>query len=331
MSELEFARARSGSPSRLKSLTATRTGPLPTPTGEPAGGVKPPIPSPNRIVTVLEFWFAVARSGLPSRLKSLTATEKGPAPTPTGEPAGWVKPPLPPPNNIVTVLETRRATERAGSPARLRSPTDSKTGSVPTPTGEPAGWVKAMPEQGRASQVLSRIVTLLESAFAVARSGLPSRLKSPTATEKGLVPTSTGEPAGVKPPIPSPSKIVTLPVSMLRVRFATARSGLPSTLKRAIGTDRGLAAEQTGESAVVKQPIQTPNKIVTVLEKKFAVARSGLPSRLKSPTTTELGPDPTSTGEPWGCVKPPIPSPNKIVTVESAEFAVARSGLPSRL
>src|SRR5262249_43677742 len=86
-----------------------------------------------------------------------------------------------------------------------------------------------------------------------------------------------------------------------------------------------------GEPAGVKPPIPSPNKIVTVLEKKFAVARSGLPSRLKSPTTTELGPDPTSTGEPWGCVKPPIPSPNKIVTVEAAEFAVARSGLPSRL
>src|SRR5262249_61190744 len=88
--ELEFAVAKSGLPSRLKSPTATERGPDPTLTGEPAG-LKPPIPSPNKIVTLLERAFAVARSGVPSRLKSPTATELGPDPTSTGEPAAWLK------------------------------------------------------------------------------------------------------------------------------------------------------------------------------------------------------------------------------------------------
>src|SRR5947209_7235560 len=47
-----------------------------------AGAPKPPAPSPNKIDTSFEPWFAVARSCLPSPLKSPTATElvKVPAP-----------------------------------------------------------------------------------------------------------------------------------------------------------------------------------------------------------------------------------------------------------
>src|SRR5688572_10984564 len=90
--ELEFATTRSGWPSRLKSPTATDRGPAPTPTGEPGAWLKPPpLPSPSRIVTLLEPPFVTTRSALSSRLKSPTATDSGFEPTATGEPGGWKK------------------------------------------------------------------------------------------------------------------------------------------------------------------------------------------------------------------------------------------------
>src|SRR5882672_7922313 len=77
----------------------------------------------SRIVTLSEYLFATAKSDLPSRLKSATATEKGPEPAPTGEPAGWLNPPAPFPSKIVTLLESPFATARSGFPSRLKSPT----------------------------------------------------------------------------------------------------------------------------------------------------------------------------------------------------------------
>ena len=46
--------------------------------------------------------------------------------------------------------------------------------------------------------------------FATTRSSLPSPLKSPTATEWGLMPTA-GDEARVKLPVPSPSRMYTVP------------------------------------------------------------------------------------------------------------------------
>src|SRR5207237_1206893 len=89
--EPALAVARSGVPSWFKSPTATEVGLTPTATGELLGCENPPAPSPRRIVTLLEVELALARSGLPSRSKSPTATEKGPLPTATGEPEGWLK------------------------------------------------------------------------------------------------------------------------------------------------------------------------------------------------------------------------------------------------
>src|SRR5438105_4381216 len=53
------------------------------------------------------------------------------------------------------------------------------------------------------AHVLSSTDTLLEPLFATTRSGLPSLLKSPTATETGLDPTEKLV-AAVKPPVPLP-------------------------------------------------------------------------------------------------------------------------------
>ncbi len=60
----------------------------------------------------------------------------------------------------------------------------------------------------------------------VAKSDLPSPLKSPTATERGLLPTVKLV-AGAKLPVPVPNSTETL----LLLPFATAKSDLPSPLK----------------------------------------------------------------------------------------------------
>src|SRR5205823_4259837 len=146
-------------------------------------------------VTLLEPVLATARSGLPSRLKSPTTTESGRVPTPTGEPAACEKPPNPFPSRIDTMFEALwSATARSGLPSRLKSPTASDLRPPPTAKGEPEGCEKPPAPSP------SRIVTLFELAFVTARSGLPSRLKSQTATELGTLPTSKGEPEGCEKP-----------------------------------------------------------------------------------------------------------------------------------
>src|SRR5207245_2805946 len=80
----------------------------------------------------------------------------------------------------------------------------------------------------------NRTDTLLESALAVTRSGLPSLLKSPTASEPGLVPTPKLV-AAPKPPVPLPSRMDML----LELKLATARSGLPSLSKSPTPTEIG--------------------------------------------------------------------------------------------
>src|SRR5207302_21415 len=83
----------------------------------------------------------------------------------------------------------------------------------------------------------SRIETFSEPLFATARSGLESPLKSPTATERGLVPTGKGLPAAAVKLAPAPpSRIETSPEPL----SATARSGWESPLKSPTATELGL-------------------------------------------------------------------------------------------
>src|SRR5262249_2117945 len=89
-----------------------------------------PSPLPSWIVTLLELEFAVAKSGLPSRLKSPTATERGPDPTLTGEPAA-LKTPTPSPNKSVTVWDRAVGLARARVRSRLKTLTATALGLVP--------------------------------------------------------------------------------------------------------------------------------------------------------------------------------------------------------
>src|SRR5258708_1898826 len=85
---LAFVTRRSGLPSKLKSAAAMAAGKVPEAKGEPAAGVKPPLPLPKRMVTLAVLIFVTARSGLPSTLKSPAAMSRGSAPGVSGDPAG---------------------------------------------------------------------------------------------------------------------------------------------------------------------------------------------------------------------------------------------------
>jgi hypothetical protein len=101
-------------------------------------------------------------------------------------------------------------------------------------------------------QALSRIDTLSDPWLATARSGMPSPLKSATATEAGVVPTPKFV-AMPKVPVPLPNRIDTV----AELPFATARSTMVSPLKSPTATERGLAPTLkfvAGPKLAVSQP-----------------------------------------------------------------------------
>src|SRR5438105_4775751 len=114
-------------------------------------------------------------------------------------------------------------------PSLLKSPTATEMGFVPAPKLLP------LPKLGEGQETLHRFSstdTLLELKLAVARSCLPSALKSPTATDTGPLPTGKLM-AAPNVPVPVPSRIDTLE----ELALATARSCLPSALKSPTATE----------------------------------------------------------------------------------------------
>src|SRR2546427_12897714 len=111
---------------------------------------------------------------------------------------------------------------------------------------------------------------LAELMLATARSCLPSPLKSPTATEKGLVPAPKLA-AALKLPAPSPKKIDTL----AELKLATARSCLPSPLKSPTATEKGLVPAPKLVAAV-RLTAPSANEIVTVDGMVLVMVGAGL-------------------------------------------------------
>ena len=93
--------------------------------------------------------------------------------------------------------------------------------------------------------------------------------------------------AALKEPVPVPSRTATV------LKFATARSGLPSPLRSPIATENGF--EPTAKSVFApKEPTPVPRRTETFLLWKFATAKSGSPSPFRSPIATENGVVPTT-------------------------------------
>ena len=78
---------------------------------------------------------------------------------------------------------------------------------------------------------------MFESRLVTSRSSLPSRLKSPSATEDGRAPVRRST-WGPKTPLPSPKSTLTVP----EVTFATRRSGTGFSCADAIEANPGYDA-----------------------------------------------------------------------------------------
>src|SRR3954465_13930792 len=123
-------------------------------TGELFAWVKPPAPSPRNTLTLPPMKLSATKSGLPSLLKSPTASDLGVWPTVTGEPGAGVKPPVPSPRRIDTLFDELLTTAKAGLVSRLKSPDTIWLGAFPAVYGEPAGWVKKAPSAGAAASTM---------------------------------------------------------------------------------------------------------------------------------------------------------------------------------
>src|ERR671912_1558907 len=213
--------------------------------------------------TLSEFSLAVARSRMVSLLKSPTATEFGPNPTPKLS-AGVTNVPLPFPKSMETLLESKLATARSRIVSLLKSPTATENGASPAPkltagvTNVPLPFPKSME-------------TLSEKKLATARSRIVSLLKSPTATENGSSPAPKLT-AGVtnNVPLPFPKSMETLSETWL----ATARSRIVSLLKSPTATDLGSSPTPKLTAGVTNVPLPFPMSMETLSEKRLATARS---------------------------------------------------------
>ena len=105
------------------------------------------------------------------------------------------------------------------------------------------------------------IETLLELALATAKSNTVSPLKSPTATENGLIPTPKLVAVPNNEPVPVPKSIETLAEPWL----ATAKSNIVSPLKSPTATEHGQSTAKL--VAVPNEPVPVPKSIEMLLER----------------------------------------------------------------
>jgi len=151
----------------------------------------------NATDTLFELKFATARSGLPSPLKSPTATETGLEPTATG--AAAVKAPVPDPNNTDTLFELTFATARSRLESPSKSPTATETGVVPTPNGEPGAGPNSCAAEapGASTPRLAQATTTAGNSRRAARRRRPAPLNTRPPTRKAK------RPATQRPPSPA--------------------------------------------------------------------------------------------------------------------------------
>jgi len=240
--------------------------------------------------TVLEPEFVTAKSGLPSPLRSPIETEFGPVPVLKSlfaENVGVVAPGVVVFKNTETVVSLRFGTARSGLPSPLRSPIKTDSGPVPV--------VKSVLAENEGvgtpiAVVFNNTETVPEVTFATARSNLPSPLKSLTESDRGPVTTGKSVLAENEGVVAPGAVVFKNTETVLDTLFGTARSGKPSPLKSAMGTEYGpfpvvksVFAENVG---VVAPGTVVFKNTEIVLEPPFATTRSGKPSPLRSPMET---------------------------------------------
>src|SRR5215831_6864721 len=231
--------------------------------------------------------LAVAKPKRPLPLKSATVMECGPLPTATGDPAGCENVPSPLPTRMVTVLSVKLATARPSLPLPRKSPTARASGVFPTGMGEPVAGVN-VPSPLPNKMMTEPLLATFKSSVAIARSSLPSPLKSPTTIEFTDLETPNGDPETVlNAPSPYPNETTS---SVPLTSFPAARSRFPSPLKSAATRDvedaPGIARYVEG---VVNEPFPLPRKAMARLLSNSVTAKPRFPLLLKSPTVRAPG------------------------------------------
>jgi len=278
--------------------------------------------------------FAVAKSGLPSPLKSPMLTDWGLLPVVRSTlvaKVGVVALVAVVLSRMEALLLLEFATAKSGFPSPLMSPMLTKIGKLPVVRSTLVAKVGVV---ALVAVVLSRMEALLSPRFVTAKSGLPSPLKSPMLTDSELVPvvksTLVAKVGVVAPVVLSRMEALPLP------QCATAKSGLPSPLKSPMPTDSGavpVVKSTLGAKVGVVAPVVL-SRMETVLLSKFVTARSGFPSPLMSPMLTKVGVVPvakSTLGAKVGVVASVVVVLSRMETVLLPLFATAKSGFPSPL
>ena len=163
------------------------------------------------------------------------------------------------------------------------------------------------------------------SLLHVARSGAPSRSKSPTTRSSGVDP--AGERIGVggvpKPRVPLLSTTETLPVAP---GIVVARSRVPFLSKSATTRDWGFAPPAPKVAAGVNPPTESFSKIEMVPSPEFTTARSRSPSPSKSAFTTPRGSGPVGMA---GALAKPGGRARSTTMLSASLQGMARSSSPS--
>src|SRR5262249_52705151 len=150
--------------------------------------VAPGAVSFSSTLAVLSLKLATRRSGRPSPLTSPSATEKGARPVAKGcwgAREGEEGPGAVSVSSSLTVAVLTLATRRSGKPSPLTAPSATETG--PRPVAKVCwGANEAVSDPGAVS--FSSTPTVALFLLATRRSGRPSPLTSPSATEVGVVP-----------------------------------------------------------------------------------------------------------------------------------------------
>ncbi len=195
--------------------------------------------------------------------------------------------------NTETLAELAFVTAKSGRPSPFRSPIETEMGLVPV--------VKSVLEEKEGVEdpgvvKFKNTETLLELMFATAKSGRPSPFRSPIETEMGLVPVVKSvleEKEGVE--LPGVVKFRNTE-TVLEMRLAATKSGLPSPFRSPIETEMGLvpvvkSVLEEKEGVELPGVVKFKNTEILV-ELMFATAKSGRPSPFRSPIETDLGESP---------------------------------------
>src|SRR2546426_491253 len=281
VAELPFATARSSLPSPFRSPTVTDRGKAPV--AKSCLAAKLGVAAPGAVVlsstdTVLAAKFATARSSLPSTFTSPTVTDAGMLPVAKSCLAaklGVAAPGAVVLSSTDTVLVFFNDT--ASSEIYSLSLPDALPDSGKAPVAKSCLAAKlAVTAPG--AVVLSSTDTVLELKFATARSSLLSPFRSPTVTDAGLGPGAKFCLAA-KPGVAAPGAVVLSSTeTVLELRFATARSSLPSPFRSPTVMNTGLVPAAKFCLAT-KLGVPLPGTVAlsstdTVPEIKFMTARS---------------------------------------------------------